>query len=177
MSEFLGILIKTHAIRFLSCPAVHNSLIPKLLEMSDERCLVYDRKFACLVLDDILEFGLEDREIDVSIRKSFIDRIVDGILGGIRSFVRSEDAENTIGVTKDQEYKLLLAATHGCLVLMKQHSDLIDISLKREIKEKLGIVIERFRLENKDKGEMGNGGDFEEAMLNALETIERIENS
>ena len=91
--------------------------------------------------------------------------------------MRSEDAENTIGVTKDQEFKLLLAATHGCLVLMKQHSDLIDISLKREIKEKLGIVIERFRLENKDKGEMGDGGDFEEAMLNALETIERIENS
>jgi len=150
MSEVLGMIIKTHALRFVRCEVVAGSLIGKLREMSSETCLVDDRKFAIFIFDDIIEFALD--ELENGIKKGIIDGIVEELMDGVRK------SEGNSG--------LLLAATHGCLMLLKKH----QLVLGTERVADMGKLLREVATAMDGK----TGDNEEDAQLNCLEALEEI---
>ncbi|GMI50200.1 hypothetical protein ScalyP_jg4765 [Parmales sp. scaly parma] len=121
---FLGILVKSHAVRFMSLEIVQGELTERLVGMSKEHSCVADRIFSIGAFVDFVEFGVGELGLEGGdeITKIGIENVVGSILGGVRSFVMGggEEEEETDVVI------LLEISSHGCLCLIKNFFHVLE---------------------------------------------------
>ena len=67
---------------------------------------------------------------------------------------------------------MLLATTHGCLLLLKLHSDVIEQTTKKYIIQLLNAIVKKYNETMLRQTAPGEGGTLEEAYLNCREALE-----
>lgn len=116
IAEFLRVLAKLYGDRWLGLDVVRSTLIPNLFNMGQphaERC---DKKFAVMVLVDVLEFVIPF--CDSGAQSHFIGNLMGVLAMGLQ-------------LSKEQDEEYLEAATHGVVLVAGKYPNLLSDEVKK----------------------------------------------